>query len=285
MDIFIFQPVSRTTKLVMQVEEVLVRTETKYQKVLIGRLKEYGLSLVLDELLQVAEADEAFYHECLVHPALLSLENPESVLIIGGGDGCALREVLKHDVDEATLVDIDGELVELCKQYLRSINQNSLKDRRARIIIMDGKLFIEKQEKKYDCIISDLTDPYGPEISRELYSKKFFEKISTLLRHEGIFVTQAGSAFYYGEIYEEILRNAASVFKYVKGYEVWVPSFGYSCSFIIASNSKNIEDIREESIEKLIEKRKLKLRYYNASVHLSLLKRPVSRNPLTISNL
>ncbi len=277
MKIFVFQPVSSITKLLMEVEEVLVKTETRYQKVMVAKLKEYGLSLFLDELLQVAEVDEAFYHESLVHPALLSLENPSNILIIGGGDGCALREVLKHGVDKVTLVDIDGELVEICKKHLRSINQHSLDDKRAEIIIMDGKVFVEKEERKYDCIISDLTDPFGPEIARELYSKRFYERISSMLNKGGIFVTQAGSAFYYGGVYEEVLRNVKSVFKYVKDYEVWVPSFGYSCCFIIASSSTNIEEFREEKIEELIEERKLKLKYYNARVHNGFMRKPVTR--------
>lgn len=274
---YFYQPVSSITKLAVGLKEILVDTKTKYQHVMIAELYEYGLSLILDDLIQVAEADEAFYHEALVHPALFLHESPEKVLIIGGGDGCAAREVLKHDVKSIKLVDIDGELVELCKKHLRRINQGALENEKVEVVIMDGKEFIKKENQIYDIIILDLTDPFGPEISKELYSKKFFNEIKRILDSNGILVTQAGTAFYYADIYDSVLNNLKSVFKFVKDYENWIPSFGYSCCFMLASDKQVVMHVYEDVLEERIKKKKIELRFYSRDTHISLFKRRITR--------
>jgi spermidine synthase len=275
---YFYQPVSSITKLAVGIKEILVNAKTNYQHVIIAELYEYGLSLILDDLIQVAEADEAFYHEALVHPALFLHGDPKKVLIIGGGDGCAAREVLKHNVELIKLVDIDGELVELCKKYLKRINQGALENEKVEVIIMDGKEFIEKENQIYDIIILDLTDPFGPEISKELYSEKFYNKIKRILDSDGILVTQAGTAFYYTEVYDSVLNNLKNVFKFVKDYENWIPSFGYSCCFILASDKHDVRHINEDVLEERIKRKKIELRFYSKDTHISLFKRRITRN-------
>jgi spermidine synthase len=275
---YFYQPVSSITKLAVGLKEILVNAKTNYQHVIIAELYEYGLSLILDDLIQVAEADEAFYHEALVHPALFLHGDPKKVLIIGGGDGCAAREVLKHNVELIKLVDIDGELVELCKKYLKRINQGALENEKVEVIIMDGKEFIEKENQIYDIIILDLTDPFGPEISKELYSEKFYNKIKRILDSDGILVTQAGTAFYYTEVYDSVLNNLKNVFKFVKDYENWIPSFGYSCCFILASDKHDVRHINEDVLEERIKRKKIELRFYSKDTHISLFKRRITRN-------
>lgn len=276
------QPVSRITKLLIGVNRYLVDTRTAYQHVIIAELIEYGLSLILDDLIQVAEVDEAYYHESLVHPALIIHEDPRNVLIIGGGDGCALREVLKHNVERATLVDIDGELVEICKKYLIKLNKGSLEDSRAKIFIMDGREFVDKTKESYDCIILDLTDPFGPEISKELYSYDFYKKISEIMEEKSILITQAGSAFYYGEVFEEVRENIKKNFKHVLEYETWIPSFGYSCCFIMASNSYSLKDFEISKVKERIEARNIKTKFYDPTIHEVLLKKPLTRANLNL---
>lgn len=275
---YFYQPVSSITKLAVGLKEILVNAKTNYQHVIIAELYEYGLSLILDDLIQVAEADEAFYHEALVHPALFLHGDPKKVLIIGGGDGCAAREVLKHNVELIKLVDIDGELVELCKKYLKRINQGALENEKVEVIIMDGKEFIEKENQIYDIIILDLTDPFGPEISKELYSEKFYNKIKRILDSDGILVTQAGTAFYYTEVYDSVLNNLKNIFKFVKDYENWIPSFGYSCCFILASDKHDVRHINEDVLEERIKRKKIELRFYSKDTHISLFKRRITRN-------
>ncbi|MEM2757695.1 MAG: spermidine synthase, partial [Sulfolobales archaeon] len=131
---FAIEPVSRTVSLTAGLKNVLVNTKTKYQSVQIVELEEFGKALILDGLIQSSQADEFVYHESLVHPALLTHPNPKKVLIIGGGEGAALREVLKHPtVTNAVMVDIDGELVELSKRYLEEMHNGSFNDPRSKV--------------------------------------------------------------------------------------------------------------------------------------------------------
>ncbi|MCS7123180.1 MAG: polyamine aminopropyltransferase [Candidatus Aenigmarchaeota archaeon] len=259
------------------IEKKILEKNTKYQHVIIARLYFYGLSLILDNLLQFTEKDEFIYHETLVHPPLLLHPNPSKVLIIGGGDGCAAREVLKHKIDLVKIVDIDEEIINLCKIYFKKINKNSLINKKVEIIVEDGKFFVEKEKEKYDCIILDLTDPFGSEISKELYSKKFYKNLKNLLNKDGIIVTQAGSAFYFKKIYNSIYKSIQTNFKFIKDYENWIPSFGYSCCFIVASNKYNLSNLTENEIKKRIKERKLKLKFYTPSIHMSLMKKGITK--------
>jgi len=282
---YFYQPVSNITKLAIGIKEVKVDKKTKYQHVMIADLYEYGLSLILDDLIQVAQADEIYYHEPLVHPALFLKENPEKVMIIGGGDGCAAREVLKHNIDLVKLIDIDGELVEICKEYLKEVNKGSLGNPKVEVIIEDGKEYVKKEKENFDCVILDLTDPFGPEIGRELYSKRFYERVKSLLKKDGVLVTQAGTAFYFPEVFEEVLNNVSSNFKYVSTYENWVPSFGYSCCFILASDFHNPLDLKLDELNSRIKERKVELKFYNPLIHEALFKKGLTRtfinsNPL-----
>ena len=274
----ILQPVSHTTSQIIKVKEILVKKRTKYQEVIIANLEEYGISLILDNLIQSTQIDEYIYHEALVHIAMFTHPNPEKVLIIGGGEGATLREVLKHGcVKSAIMVDIDGELVELAKKYLEVMHKGAFNDPRAKIIIMDGKDFVNKTKEKYDIIILDLTDPYGPEISKDLYSKAFYTKVYEILEDDGIMVTQAGSSFYYEEVYDNILKAINEVFPIVCEYNVWIPSFGYACNFILGSKRYNPKDITLSQIKQRIIERGVKTKFYNEVVHHAVLSLPIYR--------
>jgi spermidine synthase len=269
------QPVSKITKLLMGIKEKKLEVKTKYQHCEIIEFLEYGLALVLDKLVQVTEVDEYIYHEMLVHPSLITHDKPSKVLIIGGGDGCVLREVLKHPVNKVTLVDIDGELVEICKKYLTKLNMGSFEDNRVELVIMDGKDYVEISKEIYDCIILDLTDPFGPEISKELYSYNFYKKLKRILDEKGIIVTQAGSSFYFTDVYEEVFKNISGNFKIVREYNVWIPSFGYNCCFITGSDYYDPLSLSLNEINDRINKRNIKTKFYNANTHYNILRIPV----------
>lgn len=272
------QPVSRGTSLLMKVKEILYRGKTAYQDVEIVIFEEYGLSLILDGLVQSAEADEAFYHEALVHPAMITHGSPERVLIIGGGEGYTLREVLRYrSVARAVMVDIDGELVELAKKYLSRISGGSLEDPRAEVVIMDGLEYVDKASGPFDVVILDLTDPYGPEVGRKLYTAEFYKKISRILGHRGVVTTQAGCAFYYKEHYDEIYRSMASIFPVARSYSTWIPSFGYAVSFVIASRSGDPAALKSEEVEMRLQDLGVRgLRYYSGKTHEGLFSTPIA---------
>jgi len=268
------QPVSRSTSFLMGVKEIIYRGRTKYQEVEILVFEEYGLSLVLDGLVQSTEADEAIYHEPLVHPAMVTHGSPEKVLIIGGGEGYTLREVLRHrSVREAVMVDIDGELVELAIKYLSRIHRDSFKDPRARVVIMDGIEYVRKTRELFDVVIVDLTDPYGPEIGRKLYTEEFYRRLYDITSNRGVIVTQAGCSFYYPEHYRAILDSMSRIYRYTREYWIWVPSFGYAVNYIIASKNRDPASMGEREVDDVLEKNNVKdLKIYSGKTHEALMR-------------
>ncbi|MGC8975927.1 MAG: polyamine aminopropyltransferase [Thermoprotei archaeon] len=268
----IIQGVGNSIAMLMRVKNVYVATKTRYQEVQIVDLEEFGRALVLDGYVQSTENDEFLYHESLVQPAMTTHPNPTKVLVIGGGEGATLREVLKHNtVVEAVMVDIDGELVELAKKYLGVMHRGSFDDPRARVLIMDGLKYVEEAPQDYyDVVISDLTDPYGPEIGRMLYSAEFYVKTKKLMRNDGVLVTQAGNSFFFPEVYEGIVSNLKKVFKVVREYWTWIPSFGYACNYIIASDKYDPLKLTPEDVDKILRNRGVTNRYYDGRQHLAM---------------
>ncbi len=277
--LYYVQFVSKSSKLIMKVDKIVYTARTKYQFVELVEFEEFGLSLILDGLVQSTVADEHIYHEALVHPAMVAHPNPRSVLIIGGGEGATLREVLKHpSVEKAVMVDIDGELVEIAKRYLEPMHRGSFNDPRSEVVIMDGKEYIRKTDRVFDVVILDLTDPYSSEIARDLYSEPFYRELKKILSSSGIVVTQAGCSFYFEDAYDLSLNSLKSTFRIVREYGNWVPSFGYLINYIVASDALDPAAMEPERIDRLLRERSVETRYYSGDVHQSLFKTPALRN-------
>ena len=220
----IIQGISKTSFMISKVKAFYVIKRSKYQEIIIADLDAFGKSLVLDGFIQSSELDEFVYHESLVHPAMVLHPNPRKVLIVGGGEGATLREVLKHNtIERAVMVDIDEEVIELSKKYLPFMHRGAFNDKRAEIVIADGKEYIEKTNERFDVVILDLTDPYSAEISKVLYTEKFYKAVYRVLNNDGVMVTQAGNSFFYEDVYDDVLRNVQKVFPKVMEYNVWIP--------------------------------------------------------------
>ena len=222
--------------LISTVTDVLYTGRTKYQDVEIAINEDMGKMLMLDGKLQSAERDEFIYHEMLVHPALITHGYPERVLVIGGGEGGTLREVLRYgSVKEAVMVDIDGEIVEACRRYLPEVHQGSFDDPRARIVIADGRKFVEEAREKFDAIVVDVTDPTEDGPSRFLYTIEFYRAAASKLTDDGVFVTQATSTFYNLDTFSMIVNTMGKVFPHVRGYQASIPSFISDWGFSLGS--------------------------------------------------
>jgi spermidine synthase len=168
--------------------------KSPYQKIEIFDDGFFGRVLMLDGLVQTTTGDEFFYHEMLVHPAMTCHPRPRDVLIIGGGDGGALRAVLRYPVKSATLVEIDGRVVEACRKYFPWLSQ-ALRDRRARLEIADGSRYIRESGRRFDVVLVDSSDPVGP--SAVLHQRRFYARLKDCLRPNGIVAAQAGSPLYH----------------------------------------------------------------------------------------
>jgi spermidine synthase len=253
-----------------RIEQVLVDKKTDFQHLTIIENDTYGKVLFLDGASQSAEVDEYIYHETLIHPALLLHSNPQDVLILGGGEGASLREVLRHrTVTRAAMVDIDGELVECCKTSLPEWSEGAYSDPRAELIIADGKVWIEKTDRSFDVIVMDLTDQidYGP--SFPLYTQEFFRVLSSRLKPGGILIIQAGclsivESFSHASVH----KTLKTIFTTVESYLQFVPSFFAEWSFIVASSEKLAVRPEPKAINDAIAKRIASpLHFYNGQVH------------------
>lgn len=251
---------------------ILYSGRTKYQTIELFESPLFGKVLLLDGLVQISEYDEHIYHEALVHPTLLSIDSPETVLIIGGGDGGALRQVLKHKtVKRAVLVDLDREVIEFSKKYFPKMKA-AFEDPRTEVIIGDGMKFIEETNEKFDFVIIDLTDPSGP--SRLLYTKEFYEMVKNILTKKGAIVTHAESLYVFQTYFAIIYRTLSSVFKYARPYYAYVPSFGFLWGYVTASDTIDPLSLNVDELKKRIEDRGVDTEFYYPELHKALFTLP-----------
>jgi spermidine synthase len=216
-------------------DQIVYSTQTPYQRIVITRWRD-DLRLFLDGNLQFASTDEYRYHEALIHPALSLAPTAEDVLVLGGGDGLAIREIFKHPgVKRVTLVDIDPQMTRLGRTYpaLTALNRNALSDSRVRLLHQDAYKFLEAGSQLYDVIISDLPDP-NTDVLAKLYSREFYRLVHRRLAASGMFVTQATSPLFSREAFWCIAETAAEAGLHTAPYHAYVPSFG-EWGFVLAA--------------------------------------------------
>ncbi|XP_028062023.1 thermospermine synthase ACAULIS5 [Camellia sinensis] len=263
------------------INSVLHKGTSEYQDIVLLDTKRFGKVLVIDGKMQSAEVDEFIYHECLIHPALLCHPIPKKVFIMGGGEGSAAREALKHRaVEKVVMCDIDQEVVDFCRRYLTA-NKQAFGNKKLNLVINDAKAELEERKEKYDIIVGDLADPVEGGPCYQLYTKSFYDQIlKPKLNHNGIFVTQAGPAgvFTHKEVFSSIYNTIKQVFKYVLAYTAHVPSFADTWGWVMASDQPFCIDAGE--IDKKIEERIVgELLYLNGASLLSssILNKTVSK--------
>lgn len=249
--------------------ELLYRKKTLYQNLKLYKTDRFGKILMLDNAIQTTEGDEFIYHEMLTHPVLLLHPKPQKVLIIGGGDGGILREVLKYkSVKLAYLVEIDKNIIEISKKYLKSICKNSFQDKRTKIIFDDGAKFIKKTKEKFDVIIIDSPDSVGP--AKVLFSKGFYKDIFSALAENGLMIRQTGSTTLQKEVLKSSWKILNDIFPFVWTHLTAIPTYigGF---FSLTAASKKIDLFKTDIayLEKKIKALKIKTDYYNPYIHIA----------------
>jgi len=225
-----------------KLKKVITRKKTKFQDIVIADTYSFGRCLILDGELQSAQSDEKIYHEMLVHPPLGFCRRAVSnVLILGGGEGATLREVLRwRTVKKVTMVDIDREAVEFCKKYLGTWHRNSFSDSRAEVIYEDAFNFVKKSSVKWDVVIMDLTCPLSGGPAYKLYSVEFLKTIKKHLLSDGVLCSQAGSASMIDSAFHyAFYATVRKVFRNLFSYQIFVPSFDLPWAFLVASSRLN----------------------------------------------
>ena len=221
------------------VSRILAYKKTPYQEMYIVETGAYGKALVLDGKWQSATGDEFLYHEALVHPAMIAHGSPAKVLVLGGGEGATIREVLRwKGVEQVTMVDLDGEVVEACKEHLPEMHQGSWDDPRVRLVIGDAIEFLETGEERWDVVISDLTDPIEEGPSFRLFTREYFEKTRRVLAPGGVLVIQAGPVAPYDLVlHARLVKTLQAVFPNVHSYTSHIPTYGSPWGFALASSA------------------------------------------------
>jgi spermidine synthase len=219
--------------------DVVYRGRTAFQNVMIADTFNFGRVLVLDGALQSAAADEALYHESLVQPAMLRHAEPRDVLIVGGGEGATLRETLAHrSVRSVTMIDLDREVVELCREHLGAWHRGAFDDPRVRLAFDDGRAFVAASDDLFDVAIIDVVDMLDNGPAQALYTRQFYELLKRRLRPEGIVVVQGLEfSFLVHQAHTALARTLRTVFREVHSYRVHVPSFLSAWGFLIASDA------------------------------------------------
>lgn len=221
-------------------DEIIFSAQTKYQRIVLTKFED-DLRLYLNGNLQFSSHDEHRYHQSLVHPAINTTARLDKVLVFGGGDGMAVREILKNPkVTEVTLVDIDKEMVHLASSHsvISKLNNNALNSNKLKVVFDDAFNFAKKSTTKFSAIIIDLPDPNSLEIGK-LYSKEFYRILKKrLLNEDGVIVTQSSSPYFAREAFWSINKTLQTEFAFVSPYQIYLPSLGV-WGFNIAMN-KNL---------------------------------------------
>ncbi len=250
-----------------KVRKKLYSGRSRHQKIEVFDLYHYGRALFLDGILQTTEKDEFIYHEMLCQPPLFVHPNPQKVLIIGGGDGGALKEILKHPIKEAWMVEIDKKVIEVCQAYIPSISKKAFKDRRTRLIIEDARTFLRKHKNYFDVVILDLSDPVGP--AQYLFSLPFYKLVKQALRRGSIVSLQSGSFGTQPKEVAIVQRRLSRVFRYVEVRKACIQTYqGAEFSFAMASDS-DFTKIAKKTLTNRLKRLKLKFRYWSPDVHFA----------------
>jgi len=255
------------------VDRYVYSGQTPFQSVEILDTDFFGRCLILDGKIQSAQFDEYIYHEALIHPAMVIHPSPKDVLIIGGGEGAVLREALKHpSVERLLMVDIDSEVVELCKYYLPTWSQGAFEDSRVEVLFMDARKYLEGNVGKWDIIIIDLTEPLDDSPSYLLFTKEFYSLTAKRIKKEGAIALQAGNLNprlfqCHGAIY-----NTLKLFyKFVDSYGAFIPSYDSRWGFIYASQVSSALSYTPQMIDERLKERNIDdLRFYDGLTHLNM---------------
>lgn len=250
-----------------EVEKVLFEQKTEQWHLSIFENAAMGRVMALNGAIQTTEKDEFVYHEMLTHVPILAHGDVKRVLIIGGGDGGMLREVVKHkQIESITMVEIDAAVVEMCKSYFPNHSQGAYDDPRVNLVISDGMDYVRQSQQKFDVIISDCTDPLGP--GEVLFSSDFYEGCKRCLNENGIFVAQNGVPFMQLDEVQNTVRRMSSYVKECRFYMAAVPTYvGGSMAFAWATDDLEARQHSLATLEERFERAGITARYYTPAIH------------------
>lgn len=243
---------------IYEVEKILYKGKSEYQEIMVLENPYFGKMLILDGVVQITERDEFFYHEMLTHIAMHAHPDPKNIIVIGGGDGGVVRELLKHDtVEKVYFIEIDEEVINVSKKFFPGVS-SGIDDPRVEIKCMDGAEFVKEREGDIDIIIVDSTDIIG--FAKSLFTVEFFKSVREALTEEGIFVTLSESLHFHKDIVIEVQEAMRLIFPVVDMYAA--PLVTYAGNWWTFSAASKKHDLRQMQREYSIE-----TKYYSEEIH------------------
>ncbi len=259
------------------IDNVYYTGRSEFQQVAVISTPVFGKMLILDGDTQSSEHDEKIYHETLVHPAMAGASDRSDVLILGGGEGATLREVLRrNDVRRCTMVDIDGLVVDLSKEFLPEWSDGAFDDPRARVIVGDALQFMRDDKDRYGVIISDLTEPLEDSPSNMLFNDEVFALIKSRLADDGVYVLQASTlAFHNLSLHCKMARTLRQHYKYVASFFHYVPAFDTDWAFLACSDRVDLATLSEVAVNDYCAGLKGENFFYDGETHKRLFSLPL----------
>ena len=253
---------------------LLERRQTAYQTLELLQTPRFGKVLRLDGRFMTSEREEFFYHEALIHPAALAHRQPRKALIIGGGDGGAAEELLKHrTLERVVLAELDGEVVAAAKTHLQSVHRNVWDDNRLELLQGDGMAFLDQTDERFDLVFMDLTDPDTP--AESLYTAAAWQRVRRAMAPGGALVLHLGSPVFHPEQVQRLAAELRQQFAVVRCYGLYVPLYGSYWGMAVVSDSLDAGLLTAmEAAQRLQDRGVGDLQYYNPEVHGALFALP-----------
>lgn len=241
-----------------EVSRILYSGRSKFQEIVVIENPFFGRMMILDGVVQITEKDEFFYHEMLAHVVLNAHPDPKTVVVIGGGDGGTVREVLRHKgVEKVYFIEIDQEVINIARKFFPSV-ASGIGDSRVEIKCMDGAEFVKGRKHDIDLVIVDSTDIVG--FAKSLFTRKFFSSIRDCLTPNGMFVTLSESLHFHKELVVGVQKTLQSVFPVVDLYTAPLATYaGNWWTFSVGSQGLNPREIRRRG--------RIKTKYYSPDIH------------------
>jgi spermidine synthase len=259
------------------IEKLFFSDRSEFQQIAVLRSPVFGKMLVIDGDTQSSEADERIYHETLVHPALAAAEDRTQVLILGGGEGATLREVLRcPEIERCTMVDIDGRVVEVSKRFLPEWSAGAFDDPRAEVVIGDALVHMRDRPARYDVILSDLTEPLEDSPSNPLFNDEVFALIKSRLVAGGIYALQASTAAVHNAaLHCKMARTLRKHYAHVTSFFTHVPAFDTDWAFLACSDRIDLARLDAGRIEAYCARLRDESFFYDAETHRRLFALPL----------
>lgn len=263
----LMESLNESTGFYIRAHRQLGEWQTRYQRMSVYDTPAFGKVFRLDDSNTISEREAFVTHENLVHPTLCAHNAPRNVLILGGGDGGAAEEVLKHpSVENVTLVEFDEDVLRIAKDHFQSVNRGVFDHPKLRVVIRDGLEYLRENTDKYDVIVLDLNDPAGP--AAAVYSTEAFQRMRQALAPGGAMVLQIGAPSAQPERVAALAQRLNGVFRIVRPYTVFVPLYGAQWAMAVCSDKLDPKAYTADEIDRRIEQRRLQdLRFYNGETH------------------